>query len=98
MPELRRIDAQSLKSANLHIGEKILLSGYVYTSRDAAHKRIAALLDSGGELPFPLEGAVIYYAGLLLHRLKRLSGLVTLQLPAEWMFIPLGCLTSVWLA
>lgn len=63
MPELRRIDAQSLKSANLHIGEKILLSGYVYTSRDAAHKRIAALLDSGGTLPFPLENAVIYYAG-----------------------------------
>ena len=63
MPELRRIDAQALKQANLHVGEKILLSGYVYTARDAAHKRIAGVLDSGGALPFPLEGAVIYYAG-----------------------------------
>lgn len=62
---IRRISAQDLKSCakELHIGDKILLSGVVYTARDAAHKRIAALLDSGGELPFPLEGAVIYYAG-----------------------------------
>ncbi len=65
MPEIRHICAQDLKNcaAELRIGEKILLSGYVYTARDAAHKRIAALLDSGGTLPFPIEGAVIYYAG-----------------------------------
>ncbi len=54
---------QELRSAGLHVGEKILLSGTVYTARDAAHKRIAALLDEGKPLPFPLEGAVIYYAG-----------------------------------
>ena len=65
VPEIRRICAQDLKECakELRIGDKILLSGYVYTARDAAHKRIAALLDEGGELPFPLEGAVIYYAG-----------------------------------
>lgn len=65
MPEIRHISAQDLKACakELHIGDKILLSGYVYTARDAAHKRIAALLDEGGTLPFPLEGAVIYYAG-----------------------------------
>ncbi len=50
-------------SEKLKVGDKILLSGYVYTSRDAAHKRIKALIDSGDELPFELDGAVIYYAG-----------------------------------
>lgn len=65
MAEIRHINAQELKrcAKELRVGDKILLSGYVYTARDAAHKRIAALLDEGGELPFPLEGAVIYYAG-----------------------------------
>lgn len=65
MAEIRYINAQELKQCakELRVGDKILLSGYVYTARDAAHKRIAALLDEGGELPFPLEGAVIYYAG-----------------------------------
>lgn len=51
------------KAKTLKAGEKILLSGTVYTSRDAAHKRIKALLDSGGELPYALDGAAVYYAG-----------------------------------
>ena len=65
MPELLKLNAQSLKSCaeQLHIGDKILLSGTVYTARDAAHKRIAALLDSGKTTPFAIENAVIYYAG-----------------------------------
>lgn len=49
--------------AQLRAGDRVLLSGTVYTARDAAHKRIFALLDEGREPPFPLEGAVIYYAG-----------------------------------
>lgn len=40
-----------------------MLSGYIYTSRDAAHKRIFELLDSGSKLPYDLKNAVIYYAG-----------------------------------
>ena len=44
-------------------GEEILLSGVVYTARDAAHKRIKALVDEGKPLPFDLKDAVIYYAG-----------------------------------
>lgn len=47
----------------LRAGDRILLSGTVYTARDAAHKEIFRLLDSGGTLPFPLRDAVIYYAG-----------------------------------
>ena len=51
------------RAAQLRAGDRVLLSGTVYTARDAAHKRIFALLDAGEEPPFPLEGAVIYYAG-----------------------------------
>lgn len=51
--------------APLRAGDTVLLSGVVYTARDAAHARMAELLDRGrGEaLPFPLEGAAIYYVG-----------------------------------
>lgn len=44
-------------------GDKVLLSGTVYTARDAAHARIKQLIDSGKPLPFDLKGAAIYYAG-----------------------------------
>ncbi len=47
----------------LEAGEEILLSGCVYTARDAAHKRIIAALDAKETLPFPLSGAAVYYAG-----------------------------------
>ncbi len=43
--------------------DRVLLSGIIYTARDAAHKRLFSLLDEGKELPFPLKGAAIYYAG-----------------------------------
>lgn len=60
-----KTDASEIKAAAhfLRAGDEILLSGVIYTARDAAHKRIFAALDSGGELPFPLRDAVIYYAG-----------------------------------
>ena len=47
----------------LRAGDRVLLSGTIYTARDAAHKRLFALLDAGEPLPFPLRDAVIYYAG-----------------------------------
>ena len=47
----------------LRAGDRVLLSGTVYTARDAAHKRLMELLDAGQPLPFPLEGSVIYYVG-----------------------------------
>ena len=55
---LSREDALSLRA-----GEHILLSGTVYTARDAAHLRMIDLLRDGRELPVDLEGQVIYYAG-----------------------------------
>lgn len=47
----------------LRAGDRVLLSGYVYTSRDAAHKRIYKALMEKKTLPYELKGAVIYYAG-----------------------------------
>ena len=49
--------------APLRAGDTVLLSGVVYTARDAAHARMMELLDQGAQLPFPIEGAAIYYVG-----------------------------------
>lgn len=48
---------------SLHAGDHVLLSGTVYTARDAAHLRMMECLQKGEPLPLPLEGNVIYYAG-----------------------------------
>lgn len=50
----------------LKAGDRVLLSGVVYTARDAAHKKFMETLEAGEELPFPLEGTVIYYVGPIL--------------------------------
>ena len=47
----------------LRAGDRVFLSGTVYTARDAAHKRFFEQLDKGVPLPFPMTDAVIYYAG-----------------------------------
>jgi len=49
--------------APLRAGDTVLLSGTVYTARDAAHKRMMELLDAGEALPFPVEGSAVYYVG-----------------------------------
>jgi len=51
------------QAARLVAGQAVSLSGVLYTARDAAHKKLCALIREGAELPFPLEGAVIYYTG-----------------------------------
>lgn len=48
---------------NLNIGDKVLISGHIYTARDAAHKRLVELLEKGEELPFDPRGQVVYYVG-----------------------------------
>jgi len=49
--------------APLRAGDRVLLSGTVYTARDAAHQRMMERLDRGEELPFPVEGSALYYVG-----------------------------------
>jgi fumarate hydratase subunit beta len=48
---------------DLKAGDKVLLSGAIYTARDTAHKRFTDTLQAGGSLPFEIKGQVIYYCG-----------------------------------
>ena len=47
----------------LRAGENVLVSGVIYTARDAAHGRLCAALEKGEDLPVDLRGQTIYYAG-----------------------------------
>ncbi|HOJ71834.1 MAG TPA: Fe-S-containing hydro-lyase [Syntrophorhabdaceae bacterium] len=47
----------------LKAGDKVFMSGYIYTARDAAHKRFIDTLERGEELPLDIKGQVIYYCG-----------------------------------
>ena len=47
----------------LRAGDSCLISGVIYTARDAAHKRLCELVGQGGELPFELRDSVIYFVG-----------------------------------
>jgi fumarate hydratase subunit beta len=48
---------------DLKIGDNVLITGDIYTARDAAHKRMVELLDKGEKLPFDIVGQLIYYVG-----------------------------------
>ena len=48
---------------SLRAGDRVLLSGVIWTGRDQAHKRLVALLDEGKELPCDLRDQVIYFVG-----------------------------------
>ncbi len=47
----------------LTVGTRVLISGTIYTARDAAHRRLIQALDKGGRLPFDLTGQTLYYMG-----------------------------------
>ena len=56
-------DELRAKIPEMRCGDRVFLTGTVYTARDAAHKELFRILDEGGELPFELTDAIIYYAG-----------------------------------
>jgi len=49
--------------ARLWAGDRVLLTGALYTARDAAHKRLVEALDRGEKLPIDLKGQLVYYVG-----------------------------------
>ena len=69
--------------APLRAGDTVLLSGTVYTARDAAHKRMMELLDAGEALPFPVEGSAVYYVGPTPERPGQIIGSVGTTAAAE---------------
>jgi fumarate hydratase subunit beta len=57
-PPLSETDVRALKA-----GDEVLITGVIYSARDMAHKRLCEAIDAGAELPFALEGAIIYFVG-----------------------------------
>ncbi len=57
------VPCRSADLAKLRSGDRVLLSGTVYTARDQAHKRMMEALDRAEALPFPIDGSAIYYVG-----------------------------------
>ncbi len=51
------------KVMSLRCGDKVFLTGKIYTARDMAHKRMVSAIKRGKKTPFDLKGSVIYYAG-----------------------------------
>ncbi|TBL76139.1 Fe-S-containing hydro-lyase [Paenibacillus thalictri] len=58
-----RVPLDESTCESLRAGDRVLISGTVYTARDAAHKRMFETLAAGDQLPFELQGQVIYYTG-----------------------------------
>lgn len=65
MTEKKRITTPLTQEtlSSLQAGDQVLITGVLYTARDAAHKRLVEALEKGETLPFELEGQVIYYVG-----------------------------------
>lgn len=53
----------STEVSALRAGDRVLISGIIYTARDTAHKELLKLINAGKKLPFNPDGAVIFYAG-----------------------------------
>lgn len=66
---LTESDTRSLKA-----GDRVSISGVIYTARDMAHKRLCEAIDAGQKLPFELEGSVIYFVGPTPARQGRVIG------------------------
>jgi len=60
--------------SDLKAGDKVELTGIIYTGRDAAHKRLVDLIKTGKPLPFDLNNATIYYVGPTPHKPGRAIG------------------------
>jgi len=56
-------DLTDEKIKSLKAGDLLLLSGEIYTARDAAHERMVREAENGKELPFDIKGKAVYYAG-----------------------------------
>jgi len=68
-PPLNQGDVLLLKA-----GDEVAVTGVIYAARDMAHKRLCKALETGDQLPFELDGAVIYYVGPTPARPGRVIG------------------------
>lgn len=63
MTKKLRVPFSPEEARELRAGESVLISGVIYTARDAAHKRLCELLAQGKPLPIDIKNATIYYVG-----------------------------------
>jgi fumarate hydratase subunit beta len=63
MPKLIRPPLTDAVVRSLKAGDEVLITGTIYTARDLAHKRLCEAIDRKLPLPFPIEGAIIYFCG-----------------------------------
>ena len=65
MTEIKRLTTPLLEAQveELHAGDSVLITGPLYTARDAAHKLLVELLEKGQKIPFDIKGHLIYYTG-----------------------------------
>lgn len=65
MPDVKKVTTPLTEGVinTLRIGDKLLITGVIYTGRDAAHKRLTDLVEKGETLPFDVQGQIIYYVG-----------------------------------
>ncbi|MHC4477986.1 MAG: Fe-S-containing hydro-lyase [Planctomycetota bacterium] len=68
-PPLDEADVRGLKA-----GDEVAVTGVIYTARDMAHRRLCEVIDAGGELPFELDGAIMYFVGPSPARPGRVIG------------------------
>ena len=68
-PPLTEADVRLLKA-----GDEVSITGVIYTARDMAHKRLCEEIEAGRQLPFALEGAIIYFVGPTPARPGRVIG------------------------
>ncbi len=76
MSEIKKLQAPLAETDvhSLRAGNEVLVSGVVYTARDMAHKRLCESIEAGDELPFALDGAIIYFVGPTPARPGRVIG------------------------
>ena len=76
MSEIKKLQAplDEADVRSLRAGDEVLISGVVYTARDMAHKRLCETVEAGGQLPFELDGAIIYFCGPTPARPGRVIG------------------------
>ena len=65
MTDIKKISTplNNEKISQLKAGDSVLITGDIYTGRDAAHKRLVELIEKGQELPIDIKGQIIYYVG-----------------------------------
>ncbi len=76
MSQIKKLQSPLTNSVvcSLKAGDEVEITGVVYTARDMAHKRLCQAIDSREKLPFPLEGAIIYFTGPTPARPGRVIG------------------------